>query len=539
MSIAACRAHRTGTALAAALLLSVAACGGGGSTPDGGTDTGDALNEKACSFQYVLPEPTSGSGTDPLLANQWHLENTGQFGGLPGEDINVFGVWPATRASDQRVAVVDDAIEVVHDDLLPNVVPGASYNYRPDRLGSAYPLPCFTGDEHGTAVAGIIAARGDNALGVSGVAPLVGLVGYNALATGLDADIADALNRDLSANGVYHNSWGSPDNGKLNAAEGSFTTAIQSGLAGGRGGKGAVYVFPAGNGGCYSQTSSGVCRVENSNYDGYVNKLGIITACAVDNRGRQPFYGEIGANILVCGPSSGTSVGITTTDVQNDYRNDFSGTSASTPMVSGVVALMLSTNPDLTWRDVQQVLVRSARRNDATDAGWTTNFGLDFNPKYGFGVVDAEAATALAATWTSVGGSESLVSCGPFSSAPNTALPDPSPTVTTISDTISVTGCAVSSIEFVELRFSATHTYGGDLRIELESPNGLISPLATERACAGTAGSDACGGYDDWPFGLVRHLDENPAGDWTLRVADAQPVDTGTFDRWSLRFYGR
>ncbi|MEZ5658241.1 MAG: S8 family peptidase [Burkholderiaceae bacterium] len=519
------------------MIMLVHGCGGGGGTTT--VDPTTKLNEASCTFQYELPTPVTSTGTDPLLANQWHLDNTGQLGGLPGQDLNAFDAWASTRGAGVRAAVVDDAIEVTHRDLLANVVPDASFNYRTERRGNAYPLPCFSGDTHGTAVAGIIAADRGNALGGSGVAPEIGMVGYNALATGLDSDIADALNRDLQANGIYHNSWGAPDNGVHNASEASFQAAIDTGLSSGRGGKGAIYVFPAGNGGCYSQTPGGNCRTENSNYDGYVNKLGIITACAVDNRGTQPFYGEIGANILVCGPSSGTSVGITTTDVQNAYRDNFSGTSASTPMVSGVVALMLSVNPELTWRDVQQILARSARKNDPADTGWTTNFGLNFNPKYGFGVVDAKAAIDLAAGWSSVGNSSNLLSCGPFTSAPGLALPDPSPAITTVSDAIAVSGCAIAAIEFIELRLTTSHSYDGDLRIDLLSPNGLISPLATERACQGTAASNPCGAYNDWPFGLVRHLDEPSNGNWTLRIADAQDADTGQLVRWSLRFYGR
>ncbi|MEZ5649736.1 MAG: S8 family serine peptidase [Burkholderiaceae bacterium] len=517
-------------------LAVITACGGGGSSSNPDPDT--TLNEASCALQYELPSPTTTTGTDPLLSSQWHLDNIGQFGGFAGEDVNAFAAWQTTRGQGVRVALVEDAIEVTHQDLLANVVPDASYNYRPARLGNAYPLPC-NGEFHGTSVAGLIAADDNNGRGGAGVAPDASLVGYNALATGLDADIADALNRDLQANQIYNNSWGAEDNGVLNASEASFQAAIANGLRSGRGGKGSIYVFPAGNGGCYSQTAGGACRTENSNYDGYVNKLGIITACAVDNRGKQPFYGEIGANFLVCAPSSGSSVGITTTDLQDSYWDGFTGTSASTPMVSGVVALMLAVNPQLTWRDVQQVLVRSARQNDPSDPGWSTNFGLHFNPKFGFGVVDAKAAIDLATGWTSIGNSDDQLICGPFTSNPNLVLPDANPTVTTISDVITVSGCAIDSIEFIELRLTTSHQYDGDLRIDLESPNGLISPLASERACQGSAASNPCGAYNDWPFGLVRHMGEGSNGTWTIRIADAQANDTGQLVRWSLRFYGR
>src|SRR5690606_1196207 len=117
----------------------------------------------------------------------------------------------------------------------------------------------------------------------------------------LDTDVAEALNRDQSANAIYNNSWGSPDDGFLHPAEPSFIEAIERGIRNGRNGKGSVFVFPSGNGGCYNPDLKATpeieeCVRENSNYDGYVNKLGVITVCAVDSNGKQPFYGERGAN---------------------------------------------------------------------------------------------------------------------------------------------------------------------------------------------------------------------------------------------------
>ncbi len=518
------------------ILVLLSACSSGSDSP---ADTGTGLNEASCALQYTETTPGTQTGSDPLIGDQWHLNNTGQTGGTPGEDAGVFNAWNRTLGSSVRVAVVDDAIEVTHEDLVANVVPGKSFNYRPARLGSSFPLPCNTSDSHGTAVAGLVSASRNNARGGSGVAPETELVGFNALATGIDSDIADALNKDLAEISLYNNSWGSPDNGKLNTAESSFIQAIDNGIRNGRGGKGAIFVFPAGNGGCYAQDQSGQCYRENSNYDGYVNKLGQITACAVDHDGKRPFYGETGANFLVCGNSSNNTTLITTTDIQNRYRSTFSGTSASTPIVAGVAALILAENPQLTWRDVQQILIRTARKNDSADSGWTTDFGLNFNPRYGFGTVDAEAAVALASTWTSIGGSESLKQCGPFSSAPNVGLADPSPAIDTQEDIIAVSGCSIDRIEFIEVKPTATHEYGGDLRISLTSPAGLVSPLASERVCSSTGPRDACGPYSDWPFGLVRHMDEPSNGNWTLRVADAAVQDTGSFDRWSITFHGR
>jgi proprotein convertase subtilisin/kexin type 2 len=538
-----------------ASLFLVAGCGAGSV---GGAGSGNRLatpalaekiNEADCSFQYTLQPLVATAGLDPLLSEQWYLENTGKpIGNAPattGEDLRVIPVWATNKGEGVRVAVVDDAVEIIHPDLAPNVVPFSSFNYRLSSPFAYYPLPCsnarYAGipiaaiDDHGTAVAGIIAARDGNGVGTAGVAPRVELVAYNALSTETDADIADALTRDLAKNSILHNSWGSADDGKLHSADNSFIAAINKGLTTGRNGKGTIFVFPAGNGGCYITNPDRSCKFEeNSNFDGYVNRLGQITVCSVGPNGRYPVYAEPGANILVCAPT----YQISTTDVGGKWRSDFNGTSASAPMISGVVALMLKENPNLTWRDVKLILARSARQNHATEPGWTTAYGLNFNPYYGFGVPDATKAVALAKTWSSVGNSSSLKSCGPYAKTVEVALPDGGSANRIKTDSVAIdANCAISKIEFIEVTFTAAHQYSGDLEVSLLSPNGLVSTLAQRRACDGA--EDACRPYDNWQFGSVRHLEEPSNGVWTLRVSDEAPRDTGNWKNWSIKFYGR
>lgn len=519
----------------------LAGCGGGG---DSSSEPTRVSAGAGCDLSYVLTESPLLVGADPLLGDQWHLRNTGQNGGAAGEDTRAIDAWSFTRGAGVRVAVVDDAIEIVHADLKQNVVEGASRSYRNGNRGSVWPLPCFAAsDDHGTAVAGLVLARDGNAIGGAGVAPRASLVAFDALSSSLDGDIADALTRDAQANAIFHNSWGSPDDGRLHRAEPSFAAAIESGILTGRAGRGSVFVFPAGNGGCYVRNAAdNACQVDNANFDGYVNKRGVLTVCAVDDTGRRPWYGEPGANLLVCAPSSGDRpVGVTTSALRSGYRSDFSGTSASTPMVSGVIALMLAANPNLSWRDIRLILAQTARRNDPGDPGWMPGpDGLAFNHVYGFGVVDASAAVSRAVTWTSVGGTASLRTCDIPLRAPGLPLPDApvSGDPIAVSDAVQVAGCGISRIEFVELALSASHTYSGDLRIRLTSPAGQVSELANARICAGS-GSDPCGSYVDWTFGSVRHLGESSDGTWTLTLTDMASLDEGRLDRWSLRIHGR
>ncbi len=548
-------------ALMAGVLALVAACGGGGSSPSPSDPSPSpsappastaGLANAGCALRYSATVAAPGTGTDPLLASQWHLANDGRVTGLAGEDLRATTAWSTTRGDGVRVAVIDNAVEVTHADLAPNVVAGASYDYRSASRGGVYPMPCTSSEDHGTAVAGIVSARDGDAIGVAGVAPRSALVGYNALASGTSADIADSLNRALAENSVYVNSWGSNDDGFLHPAPASFVTAIGNGIALGRGGKGAIYVFPAGNGGCYTTERPGVagsaCVGENSNYDGFTNQLGIITACATDSDGRLPTYGERGANLLVCGPSSGDTAAskVRTTALSNGYRSDFTGTSASTPMVAGVATLMLAANPALTWRDVRLILAQTARRNDATDTEWLPAAGgLAFNPKYGFGVANAQAAVAAARSWTSVGGSDALATCGPYAATVGRALPDPAgATVPPVSSAVVAAGCAIRQIEFVSVKVTATHPMSGDLRIRLRSPGGLVSELADARLCFDASRrAVSCGDYADTHFGSVRHLNESVTGStgaqWSLEVTDMATADTGSFVRWSIQFHGR
>ena len=148
------------------------------------TDSAPAASDQPCCFAYpdpiVLPEVLVGP--DPLLYDQWHLQNSGQSGGTLGEDLNVAGAWSlGIDGLGVRVAIVDDAIEVVHPDLAPNfsAANGVFFNYRAGAAAGSLPLPYYFEDDHGTAVAGIVLARNLNAIGGAGVAPRAEMAAYN------------------------------------------------------------------------------------------------------------------------------------------------------------------------------------------------------------------------------------------------------------------------------------------------------------------------------------------------------------------------
>lgn len=482
---------------------------------------------------------------DPLYADQWHLKNTGQSGGTAGEDVNVEPVWSSgVKGDGVRIAIVDDGLEIEHEDLSANVTAGKSYDYVDGDTDPSDCSGCSEAAWHGTSVAGVAAARDLNGIGVRGAAPHANLVGYNYLMNSTISNEVDAMTRDAANVYISSNSWGATDGtGELSASMLAWRDAVDTALTTGRGGRGTVFTWAAGNG----------APTDNSNYDGRANYRGVIAIGAVNDQGTKSSYSEEGANVWVGAPAGEycDTHTVTTTDrtgsngynnngiyygYYDDYSSDsytkcFNGTSSATPLAAGIIALILDANPNLTWRDVRLILAETARKNDSSDTGWTVNgAGYNINHKYGFGVIDAEAAVNTASSWTDVGAEATYTTA---ISSPNLSIPDNN--TTGVSSTITVSGSGVSKIEYVEIYFSAlNHPYAGDLEIILTGPGGTTSTLAETHAC-----SSICGYYNNWRFGSVRHLGEAADGNWTLTVRDKADIDTGTFQSWSLTFYGR
>lgn len=459
--------------------------------------------------------------TDPLFNQQWHLSNTGQTSGTVGEDANLIAAWDIALGTDVVIGIVDDGLQHTHPDLVTNYHADLSFDFNDN---DADPTPNGPFDGHGTSAAGVAGATGNNNTGVSGVAPNASLAGIRLIAGPTD-DQTEALalaykNQDID---IYSNSWGPFDDGQRLEGPGPLTlAALQDSVTTGRGGLGNIYVWAAGN---------GLQNGDNVNYDGYANSRYVIAVSAIDDKGKQSFYSEPGAAILVAAHSSGDLVGITTTDLVSadgyaagDYTNDFGGTSSATPLVAGVVALMLDANPNLSWRDVQHILAKTARKNDATDSDWTTNGGgYHINHKYGFGAIDAAAAVTMATTWTSVAAEVS----DSGNVTVNATIPDDNPTGVTSTLTIDES----ITVEKVEVVFDADHVFRGDLEVVLVSPEGTESILAEMH-------SDPGDDYNNWVFSSVRHWGELALGDWTLRVSDEFEGDEGIWNSWQINVYG-
>lgn len=432
--------------------------------------------------------------TDPRFSQQWHLRNTSNT----IADANVEDAWNAGYTGDGVVVgVVDGGSQTSHEDLNGN------YNSTASLSGGS--------SSHGTAVAGVIAAVEGNGKGGVGAA-------YDAqwsnLYYGSSSYTATNLLHRNDINDIKNNSWGPYDDGTIWTISTVEKNALVTGCTSGRGGLGEIYCWAAGNGG----------TPDRVDYDPYASSRYTIAIGAIGDLDFRSSYNEKGSSMMVVAHSNGNNRGITTTTT-NGYTSSFGGTSSASPLGAGVIALMLEANPALTWRDVQHVLVHSARVCDPSQSNWSLNgAGHDINYNYGFGAIDAGAATALAATWTNVS-TEQVWDSG--SIAANVTIPDND--ANGLQFTINVP--TNFTLEHAELILNVDHNTIGDLRVRLTSPSGTKSAFTVPRG-------DTKNDFVNYIFTSVRAWDEDTAGDWTFFIADERGGATGTLQNYRVKLYG-
>lgn len=422
------------------------------------------------------------------------------FGG--GVDLNVEPVHrQGIKGQGVNVLVLDTGTDFKNEDLEPNADWNMAWNFI-TQTNDPYPALGSDpdADAHGTVVAGIIAAA-QNGKGVMGIAPLANLGAANFLSGPLSVSqnyLVEAYGgAEWSKNAHLINaSYAGDENiSSYEASEDDFgsyaKTLVYRGLKNMRDGKGVAFIKAASN-----SYESPLCGLDpnvwglyncvNPSNDLHTLESNIIVTAALNAKGRASSYSSAGSVVWVTGMGGeygnsgtygeGAGTGrikdgptIFGTDLSGcieGYSHTFAetpflqgkserggkpdnpdcdytymnGTSSATPTISGVVALMLSANPDLTWRDVRDILRMSARKIDADytrrgpetssfkygaladlttneptpqigsasdifdgatrfplDLGWQTNAaGLQYSNRYGFGVPDAERAVALA-----------------------------------------------------------------------------------------------------------------------------------------------
>jgi subtilisin family serine protease len=326
---------------------------------------------------------------DPLFGEQWAFDNRGQ-GGEPREpgaraDVGALEAWGYTRgSSDVLIAVLDDGVQLDHPDLAPNIV-GVGRDFSADAAVTAAPRK--SADRHGTSVAGVAAARGDNGIGVSGICPHCRILpirvnGSSNLGTAAAFRYAVEQGAD-----IITNSWGYTRAVPF-AADAAVRDAIDSAARYGRDGRGALVVF--------GMTNE---PIDNCGEDGDISSLDSVLAVGVSNHRDEVGGSGFGPCMDVVAPSKPrdrSTIGIVTTDrtgldghTADDYFTGFGGTSAAAPLVAGIAGLLLSLNPALGRADLQRILEHTAEQ---IDVAHVTYDAAGFSERAGHGRVSAARA---------------------------------------------------------------------------------------------------------------------------------------------------
>lgn len=307
----------------------------------------------------------------------------------------VFKAWNTTKGKGVKIAVIDDGLDFDHPAFAGTdriVFPRDMLDKDQRRL----PLHQFD-EKHGTACASI-ACSGD--LDSLGVAPEANLIPIRV--TGLGSVLQSEAFYWAVQNGadVISCSWGPPDGSIFSDEDDDFVfplpdhtrLAFDHAARHGRGGKGTVIVFAAGN---------GREPVKNDSYAANEAVLAVGSSNKID---LPTVYSDYGTPLLCCFPSGEYEV-ISLTEIKrlygvkvadrigaagyspNDYYDSFDGTSASCPGVAGVVALMLSANPALTLADVKEIIKLSCQK-----IGTPGEYADGYSERYGYGLLRADRA---------------------------------------------------------------------------------------------------------------------------------------------------
>jgi len=580
--------------------------------------------------------------TEPLYTFQWALNyEDSYFKAYPetfsnGLDLNVEPVHSqGLKGQGVNVLVLDSGTDLHNEDLSPNADFSMSWNFVTETDDPYPPRPSERSAAHGTVVAGIIGAA-QNGKGVMGIAPLVNLGGANYLdgqgPSGVFAAYGGApwSSKAHIINASYGNDLGArPYESEVVNAE---TLALR-GLKTLRDGKGAIFVKAAGN-----AFDPGMCNQGDASYFDCTNPANdrgtlepnVITVAALNAKGSASSYSSAGSVVWITGMGgeygSGGNYGevdihgsddgptIFSTDIrgcvygfsntgartpflrgqtERDGQADnadcdytyMNGTSSATPTISGVIALMLSANPELGWRDVRDILRASARKVDADyiqhiplggdkpfgalvdlatnqptsqlgspadihegatafpmDLGWQKNSaGHEHSNWYGFGVPDTEKAVALALEYKqdpSLSRSDDVqmpdfrdiaywhlgnpVDDGEIS---NDVLVRDGPFPYRRVTSIGKFNWEAQTVDQLQVRLSGEEVCLGSLGLAAKSPSGTISLLKLPNDHFRAYGVDS---FEDYTLASFAFYGETAQGNWELFTIASNP-DTPQF----------
>ncbi|GJL54290.1 MAG: peptidase S8 [Nitrospirales bacterium] len=365
----------------------------------------ELLQEDA--VEYCHPELIRQVQRRGAFPEQWHLKPTTISGHRISAHSHIAKAWQITEGKGITIAVIDDGFDLTHEEFSGRykiVHPwDATRKVEDPRPGSR--------DNHGTPCAGVACANGQH--GASGVAPQARLMPIRLDSGSGSQDEAEALvwAADHGAD-IISCSWGPGDADWRNAEDPKRKTehllpdstrlALEYVTQKGRGGKGCVVTWAAGNGN------------ESVDKDGYASNERVMAIAACNDHSTRSVYSDFGKAIWCCFPSkdyasTARTRGIWTTDRSGpagynpgrsrlgdrlgSYTNRFGGTSSSCPGVAGIAALVLSVNPHLTWKDVKDVIKDSSDKIDQAHGHYDAS---GHSRWYGYGRANAQKAVKLA-----------------------------------------------------------------------------------------------------------------------------------------------
>lgn len=525
------------------------ACGGGGSP---GESTSKEPLEIITSSPDTLVE-------DNFSKYQWYINDTGlivdRFGtvSIGGSDLGLKNVYRNEDNSIKYIGynngnpiivqVVDDGVDANHEDLKDNMHLSSSYNMA---TGLSDPTPVRPTEEtHGTNVAGIIGAVGYNNVGIKGVAPSSNISGFKMKTFedgSFDIDY-DALEKAwLTGNNandiaISNNSWGSCfDNDSENSE-----AILKMGAETLRDGKGRIYVFSAGN----SRQGYGcpTLAMGTSNASHYNNSQYTIAVAAMNNANGFASYSSPGSNIMVSGYSgddfkpniltttpTGVSEWYNTADEDKskNYDFEFSGTSAAAPVVSGSLALVLEACPDLTYREVKELIANTSLM--PTGSVVTTNAaGLPHSNDYGFGLINVEGMIDYCTSeyYTHLPVKQTILTTDNV--------------VESVPATKTITVTENMSMEWIGLTVKSDYSLPGNLGIEITSPSGTTSTLLhtnNQFGGTGTIVQYESTFIEGQRFSSVAFYGEDSIGDWKINFITTNSNARGTVNEITLELVG-
>ena len=542
--------------------------------------------------------------TDPLYPYMWHLDNTGQTnfatnGGIAGEDLNVDSVInDGITGNGVKIAIIDEELEIDHEDLVDNVIDG-SWDFV---NSSNNPTELDSSGGHGTAVAGLMAAKGWNNIGTRGIAPNASIIGYNYLKD--QSTVAESQSLGVNPPGnvladIYNMSYGIASSGFYSPdsiISSSLESAYINGTTNLRDGKGAIYTKSAGNG--FDTGSSEYCGTDYTCTELIVDKeknvVYSIVVAALNAEGLKSSYSTTGPGIWVSGfggedgtntaysgfnSARGNKPAMMTVDkssctrgyVQSgvalgsgsnynefnsgdnaenpscNYASDFGGTSSAAPTVAGVVALMLEANPELTWRDVKHIL---ANTSDKIDPLRRVTLGDDENGENGIAQYEWETNSAGYEFHNWYGFGKVNAAAAVASAKEYTAN-----SLGTFVSTGYV-GSGEVNIDFgdgetITSSLAVTSPSGSNnnvefVRVSLQFTHTypfdvgvrLLSPDGTEINIMQAQTNVTDTGSALFDIGVSALYGESIDGTWTIGLSDFYQEDTGTLVQWGIEVYG-